>query len=260
MREYMALRIVCTLCFLASSFVTCNEKKACARPGCMIEEEMPGLQMLQVKASSKSQPTEECPLPDSSDFQAKGKRCPPDEDQRGLDTCLNSNKPFETMADAWKACSTVPDCDQVMQHTDARWYLRRGSDPEIEGEGMKLYSYTCMPEWLSKAFIKTENALCGWSDADGNCQMNNYAYINGGQRSATNIDRAAALVVCGRMCKLNSTDCGGFFWNATERACFFRKNARCGLDVSAGHDCYARETDGDLAIEHVLFERNRPGQ
>lgn len=248
-------RLSCLLFLFSAGGAACEETQACQGSSCLVEStEHAALQMLQVKSSAVRQP-EACSAPQYAAFESKGKRCPPKEGDNPR-PCLNDNRPYYSMEAAWEACATIEDCDVVTQYIDSKWYLRRANDPDIEGQGLKMYTYTCVPQWLNKAFIKTENAVCGWSLDDGWCQDTNYAFINAGHRNATNVDRAQALEVCGRMCKMNSTDCGGFLWNATARACYFRKNARCGLNVTGeAHDCYARRTEADLAMEHVLQER-----
>mmetsp|Transcript_130506 Transcript_130506/g.226787 ORF Transcript_130506/g.226787 Transcript_130506/m.226787 type:complete len:262 (-) Transcript_130506:94-879(-) len=246
-----------SLLFLVADFASCTQ--ACTAPDCTLDEEGAGLQMLQKKASQHHtghQPdaqarAEACALPDERALQAKGKRCPPAEGPNSL-PCLNKNKDYETLEQAWAACGRVEDCDSVMQYTDGRWYLRRATDPDISGEGLKLYVYTCMPTWLGQEFWKTQDVTCGWAADDGDCQENNFAAVNAGSRNATNIDREQALAVCGRICNINQAECGGFFYNATERACFFRRNARCGVVDNKGHDCYARETEATRAIKGLI--------
>lgn len=196
-----------------AELASCTQDQACTSPSCMIdEEEGTGIQMLQKKASQlglQPEAMQACALPDQRAVQAKGKRCPPPEGPDAL-PCLNHNKDYDTMEQAWAACGQVPDCDSIMQYTDARWYLRRSTDPDISGEGLKLYVYTCMPAWLNSEFFKTQDVTCGWSFDDAECQENNLASVNAGLRNATNIDRDQALAVCGRICNMHQAElaCG----------------------------------------------------
>jgi len=65
-----------------------------------------------------------------------GKKCGP-RTTRGPPKCINGNKAYNNVEDAWKGCAKEPECDFIMkQKRDSKYYLRRGTDPDIEdGEG-----------------------------------------------------------------------------------------------------------------------------
>mmetsp|Transcript_64537 Transcript_64537/g.123163 ORF Transcript_64537/g.123163 Transcript_64537/m.123163 type:complete len:253 (-) Transcript_64537:127-885(-) len=228
------------------------EDQACNEPSCMFEEVESGLQMVQLKTSATQRPA--CPMPAASNVMHNGKRCPDELFGSSGSTCLNGNKAYTSMDIAWEACGKVHACGIIMQDADGLWYLRRFSDPDIMVKGVQMFAYTCLPSYVQGRFLKAENDACGWADADPNCHENNYAFVNQGYRSASNVNREEALFVCGRICAGNSTDCGGFWWDAADKACYFRKNARCGLKPIAPNtgDCYVFETEADRTMMGML--------
>mmetsp|Transcript_773 Transcript_773/g.1541 ORF Transcript_773/g.1541 Transcript_773/m.1541 type:complete len:254 (-) Transcript_773:82-843(-) len=243
--------------FLFSLFVgpaACVESQACVGSSCALEEDEAGLQMVQLKKSAIRQPGPPCLPPDNKLAMARGKDCPKrsHHDTEGS-TCLNGNKPYSTMAQAWEDCGKIKECGAVMQNVDYHWYLRRHSDPDTKLKGQVLYAYNCVPTWISGSLFKTEHEQCGYDWNDPACRENNYAFVNGGLRHKHDVWRNDALAICGQICVTNSTDCGGFWWDQEDNTCYFRKNARCGLQRTAtGGDCYVKESEADSAVAHVI--------
>ena len=64
-----------------------------------------------------------CLPPDTPDV-LDGKSC-------GSNGCINGNKGYSTLLQAWGRCAKVPHCGFVMRWNDDRYYLRRSSDPYL---------------------------------------------------------------------------------------------------------------------------------
>jgi len=88
-----------------------------------------------------------CGAPDSPDRQT-GKSCPAND-------CLNDDKSYNTLYEAWKACSVIYGCDHVMfLDTDGYYYLRRETDPDSSSG--QLYTYECTSSSYNDAHYHVE--------------------------------------------------------------------------------------------------------
>jgi len=97
-----------------------------------------------------------CSPPESPDVQT-GKACP-------VGNCLNKNTPYDTLYEAWQACSVVYECGHVMLWTNGKYFLRRLSDP-TSSLG-KLYTYECSAKSYNDAHYHVE--IEGWEPATFN--------------------------------------------------------------------------------------------
>jgi len=43
--------------------------------------------------------------------------------------CMNGNRGYSTLAEAWEACGTMEECEHILMWNDKKYYLRRDSDP-----------------------------------------------------------------------------------------------------------------------------------
>lgn len=86
-----------------------------------------------------------CILPSASD--APGRGCPPPAfGQSQSTTCIDNNRPYDTLAEAWAACALFPDCDTITEwgpdmplgvrdvmvadlDSGTKFRLRRNTDP-----------------------------------------------------------------------------------------------------------------------------------
>jgi hypothetical protein len=70
-----------------------------------------------------------------------GKNCPDNADDS---TCINGNKGYSSLKEAWDDCGQVDECGAVMLFKNGQYYLRRASDPDRPaGDGTQCFAYTC---------------------------------------------------------------------------------------------------------------------
>lgn len=110
----------------------------------MQEEEHHGLKMLQTKRSLL---VRDCPLPDPQKFVSRvGKGCPNPGKVNGAwgTSCLNLNRPYARLSEAWEKCGATPGCGAVMRYSNGKFFLRRESDPDDATiKHVELYPYQC---------------------------------------------------------------------------------------------------------------------
>ena len=59
-----------------------------------------------------------------------------------VEACLNNNKPYYSLVEAWKMCGKVEECGFVMRYKDSKYYLRSLSDAhKITEAGVWGYIY-----------------------------------------------------------------------------------------------------------------------
>lgn len=83
--------------------------------------------------------------------QKTGKDCP------GGDGCLNGNKRYDTLPQAWDACGQISGCAFIMSYDDPvagyeGFYHRRATDPDCQPGNpycLALYNYSsvCSGDW-----------------------------------------------------------------------------------------------------------------
>lgn len=89
-----------------------------------------------------------CPFPGpglKEDYEPK--QCP----TNAPSSCINGNKPYNSLKEAWEACGTVEGCGNILEWTDKKFYLRRRCDPTCDprldgkkcGKGYE-YCETCI--------------------------------------------------------------------------------------------------------------------
>jgi hypothetical protein len=67
-------------------------------------------------------------LPPSSQWRDQGTGCP----NHDASYCLNNNKPYETIEQAWIACAQISECGNILRYEHdgrIRFYVRRSDDP-----------------------------------------------------------------------------------------------------------------------------------
>ena len=70
------------------------------------------------------------------------------------DACLNNNKPYYSLVEAWKMCGKVEGCGFVMRYSNGKYYLRRLSDAHKNTEaGVWGYIYKECGEFNIKCII-----------------------------------------------------------------------------------------------------------
>lgn len=104
-----------------------------------------GLELLQFKGSEKTRKI--CPVPDVANYAPTAKYCPkhlPGENTT-ISTCVEKNRHFTQLENAWEKCGLLEDCGAVMQWSDGMYYLRRTTDPDSLSfvAGVKLWNYEC---------------------------------------------------------------------------------------------------------------------
>lgn len=110
-----------------------------------MDEEV-GLHMLQLKGSKQAS-KRACPFPRNPNYAIYGKGCPDPGDLKDGHTCLNGNKEYDTLQEAWTACGEVAECAAVMEHSNHKYYLRRANDPDMAvDEGSYMLGYHCTHE------------------------------------------------------------------------------------------------------------------
>ena len=58
--------------------------------------------------------------------------------------CLNGNKGYPYLHEAWKACGKIPECGFIIKDINNYYYLRRWSDPNMEVDPRVWgYNYYC---------------------------------------------------------------------------------------------------------------------
>ena len=77
----------------------------------------------------------DCDPPDRPD-KSHGKNC-------GSNYCINGNRAYPALLEAWTICGHVPDCGFIMRYSDQRYYLRRTSDPDLQGQDGYAYPANC---------------------------------------------------------------------------------------------------------------------
>merc|ERR1719203_692848 len=119
----------------------------------------------------------ECPLPKPGycpppheTFNLPTKSCP--EKVTNKSTCVAHNRKYRTFAAAWAACGANPECGIVTKWKDGAYYLRRLSDPDLEGrkgQGSMLYECGgCPAELPAVGEDCTPGLLCDYDAKDCN--------------------------------------------------------------------------------------------
>jgi len=93
---------------------------------------------------------------------------------------------------------------------------------------------------MRDVFFKAKDANCGWWEIDDDCAWLNLARVNDGQNVAEAKTSEEALEKCGSICDKAGDECGGFTWR--DEKCNFRKNAKCGVMMLPGSDCYVKHS------------------
>ena len=54
--------------------------------------------------------------------------------------CLNGNKGYPYLKEAWEACGKIPECGFIFKDVNNYYYLRRWSDPNMEPD-IRVWGY-----------------------------------------------------------------------------------------------------------------------
>ena len=57
--------------------------------------------------------------------------------------CINGNRGYASLQQAWTQCADTAGCSHVMAYTDSKFYLRKSND--AFAAGLKGWKYTCAP-------------------------------------------------------------------------------------------------------------------
>mmetsp|Transcript_105896 Transcript_105896/g.192658 ORF Transcript_105896/g.192658 Transcript_105896/m.192658 type:complete len:430 (+) Transcript_105896:57-1346(+) len=111
------------------------------------EDGQRALHLLQLRGSRKS--GNGCPAPDptrNGAFSTTAKACPHpgDNPESWSDSCLDGNRGFYSLWDAWEKCGITEGCGAVMDYGNGLFYLRRESDPDDPTVSTaKVFVYAC---------------------------------------------------------------------------------------------------------------------
>merc|ERR1712032_1036432 len=96
-----------------------------------------------------------CEMPEVPLFTPGSRECP----KNG--TCLNDDDDYGWFAEAWTACSVLPECAVIVKSSTGRHNLRRETDP-VSAHGESL-TYACNAAAASSPSIATTNSAASGS-------------------------------------------------------------------------------------------------
>jgi len=173
---------------------------------------------LQIKTGSNSSLTREsavpCPMPAEPDALSGGKKC-------GGNVCINENKKYSSVEEAWAACGTVKECGFVME-SDGFFQLRRTTDPDAYENEARGYTYTCCQPPLDEE-PRAGGKKCGRRTAKGppKCINDNTPYDT--------------LTEAWRACDKDK-ECGFVMKQARDSKYYIRRGRDPDIEAGEGYD------------------------